>query len=75
MPFEMYTDFQTMADTTSPPSRSSFRSILRGIEEISVDEYNIFLLMWQELGCRSLLDMTNLYAVADVTLYAGSLCS
>ena len=72
MPYEFLTDYQTMVNTTSPPPPSAFKSTLRGVDEITTAEHEIFVSMWNTLGCQNLLDILHLYSVADVTMYCDA---
>ena len=72
IPYEFCTDYLSMVNQTTIPVRSSFRSILRGIEEITIEEHADFSAAWHDLGCANLLDLMLVYSVADVTMYADS---
>ena len=71
MPFEKMCSFDQMLATTSPPPPSDFKSILRGVDSISPSDHQIFCDMWTRFGCNNLVDIVQLYAVADV---GKSLC-
>ena len=66
MPYELCQTYEQMRLQTSPPSRESFTSILRGIDSISEEEHSAFVDTWNRLGISSLLQLMTLYAIGDV---------
>ena len=73
MPFEACTDLQTMLNVTTPPPKEAFKSKLRCTDGISNADHEVFVKMWQTLGCTNLVDIMRFYGIGDVTMYSDSL--
>ena len=66
MPFEKMCSFDQMLAQTSPPQPSDFKSVLRGVDSISPSDHQVFCKMWTTFNCNNLVDIVQLYGIADV---------
>ena len=67
-PYDYVSSIEKLAETQLPP-KDQFYSKLND-EEISDDDYNHALNVWQTFGCKTIRDYHNLYLKSDVLLLA-----
>lgn len=71
MCYEYITDPHIMLETSLPP-REAFTSQLRGGEEISLEDYQHAVEVWNAFHMKNMRDYLNLYCILDTLLLADS---